>query len=364
MSVLRGVVVALVLPSVLLACAKPMGPTIAIGPGDSKTAEQFAADQQQCGLLTASVIKPQLDKAGEDALARLATSAASGTAGGAGLGALLGHGKGRNVGYGAAAGAGAGALVGVTRAGNSYGEAEARLQLAYDSIFSDCMTKRGNVPLPVASGASANPGGAGAMPTGVEQRPNWPLGYAMAQNGAVARVPQLNELSPGYRAAAEGARATPSIANETTPRLAAASSLSDDVRGRSLNDPDSIAAKNHFLAENRDLLRGCGKPPNIKIFPAPINPSNTARLIILDSNPACIGGGAVGENDYILIKQKNGQWKQIFDALNNVVYVQPHSIHNGYADLLVAGIGDCRGTHRWNGSQYVLHTRTGWCAKI
>ena len=133
---------ALALATTLAACvSSPPGPTIPVAPGQGKSFDAFAADQNVCQQYAASQVAPQVAAANNQAVGTALLT----TALGAGLGAAVGgggwHGNaGRGAGIGAASGAAFGTVVGA--AGSSYEQMS--VQQRYDVMYGECMMAHGN----------------------------------------------------------------------------------------------------------------------------------------------------------------------------------------------------------------------------
>ena len=130
---IAGVVVASLF---LGACAHaPMGPRVAVMPGQNKPFEVFQQDQSVCE----GYANQQVGGEARDANNRAVSSAVLGTLLGAGLGAAVGGGR------GAAIGAGAGAVAGTAYGANgSQPMSRGGIQRQYDMAYSQCMYSRGN----------------------------------------------------------------------------------------------------------------------------------------------------------------------------------------------------------------------------
>jgi uncharacterized protein YcfJ len=155
----------------LSACAhEPMGPRVAVMPGQNKPFEVFQQDQSVCQAYA----NQQVGGEARDANNRAVGSAVLGTLLGAGLGAAVGGGR------GAAIGAGAGAVAGTAYGANGSAYEQGGIQRQYDIAYSQCMYSRGNqVPGygggPRAYGPPPAPGY--APPPGYGPPPPPPPGY-------------------------------------------------------------------------------------------------------------------------------------------------------------------------------------------
>ena len=126
--------------SLLAGCVTaPMGPTIPVMPGPSKSLEAFQADEATCEQYASNRVAGQAEAANNTAIGQ----ALIGTALGAGLGAAVGGGR------GAAVGAASGAVVGTAVGANTSGWAQMSVQQRYDVSYAQCMETKGNhVPGP------------------------------------------------------------------------------------------------------------------------------------------------------------------------------------------------------------------------
>lgn len=117
------------------ACAhEPMGPRVAVMPGQGKPFEVFQQDQAICQNYANNQVGGQARSANDRAVG----AAVLGTVLGAGLGAAAGGGQ------GAAIGAGAGALAGTAYGANGSQYEQGGIQRQYDIAYSQCMYSRGN----------------------------------------------------------------------------------------------------------------------------------------------------------------------------------------------------------------------------
>jgi len=129
-------VAGVVAASLLLgACAhEPLGPRVAVMPGQGKPFEVFQQDQSMCQAYA----NQQVGGEARDANNRAVGAAVLGTLLGAGLGAAAGGGQ------GAAIGAGAGALAGTAYGANGSQYEQGGIQRQYDIAYTQCMYSRGN----------------------------------------------------------------------------------------------------------------------------------------------------------------------------------------------------------------------------
>jgi len=157
----------IVAASLLLgACAhEPLGPRVAVMPGQGKPFEVFQQDQSMCQAYA----NQQVGGEARDANNRAVGSAVLGTLLGAGLGAAAGGGQ------GAAIGAGAGAVAGTAYGASGSQYDQGGIQRQYDIAYTQCMYSRGNqVPgyggrpraynPPTAPGYAPPPSGYGSPP--------------------------------------------------------------------------------------------------------------------------------------------------------------------------------------------------------
>ena len=129
-------VAGVVAASLLLgACAhEPLGPRVAVMPGQGKPFEVFQQDQSMCQAYA----NQQVGGEARDANNRAVGAAVLGTLLGAGLGAAVGGGR------GAAIGAGAGAVAGTAYGANGSQYEQGGIQRQYDIAYTQCMYSRGN----------------------------------------------------------------------------------------------------------------------------------------------------------------------------------------------------------------------------
>jgi uncharacterized protein YcfJ len=117
------------------ACAAPpMGPRVAVMPGQGKPFEVFQQDQAVCQNYASQQTSGQAQAANNQAVG----TTVLGTVLGAGLGAAIGGGRGAAI--GAASGAVAGTAYGAS--GSQY--AQGGIQRQYDIAYQQCMYSRGN----------------------------------------------------------------------------------------------------------------------------------------------------------------------------------------------------------------------------
>src|ERR1700743_2774418 len=129
-------VAGVVAASLLLgACAhQPLGPRVAVMPGQGKPFEVFQQDQSLCQ----GYANQQVGGEARDANNRAVGSAVLGTLLGAGLGAAIGGGR------GAAIGAAGGAVAGTAYGANGSQYEQGGIQRQYDIAYTQCMYSRGN----------------------------------------------------------------------------------------------------------------------------------------------------------------------------------------------------------------------------
>jgi hypothetical protein len=124
----------------LAACAQtPQNPQVAVAPSQTKSFDQFQADQAYCKGYAQQQVAGQAEEANHRAIG----AAAVGTLAGAGLGLIGGSFAGRagmGAGIGAATGAALGAGTGAVMSNNQ----NATIQQQYDNAFAQCMYARGN----------------------------------------------------------------------------------------------------------------------------------------------------------------------------------------------------------------------------
>jgi hypothetical protein len=136
----------------LAGCAStaPATPKVAVMPGKGKSYEAFQRDDQYCQSSAQAAINYQ--SPGEEANREAVGSAAVGTGLGALAGAAIGSLSG-NMGAGAAIGAGTGLAAGAVVGSNRAAEAGGSIQARYDTVYTQCMTAKGNVlpPPPAAT---------------------------------------------------------------------------------------------------------------------------------------------------------------------------------------------------------------------
>ncbi len=127
----------------LAGCAHegPATPAVSVLPGKGKSYEAFQRDDAYCQQTARNAIGNQ--SPGAAANNEQVTSAAVGTGLGALAGAALGSLSG-NMGAGAAIGAGTGLAAGSVVGANRANAAGGSLQARYDTVYSQCMTAKGN----------------------------------------------------------------------------------------------------------------------------------------------------------------------------------------------------------------------------
>jgi hypothetical protein len=140
MTITRAIVFTTALATVLSGCVTPpMGPTIPVMPGPSKSLQAFQADETTCEGYASQRVAGGAEAANNAAIGE----GILGTALGAGLGAAVGGGR------GAAIGAASGAVVGTAVGSNTSAGAQYSLQRRYDMAYAQCMQTKGNkVPHP------------------------------------------------------------------------------------------------------------------------------------------------------------------------------------------------------------------------
>jgi hypothetical protein len=124
------------------ACAVPLpvGPSVAIMPGQTKNWDAFRADDVDCRQYAQSLVTAA-DAAAASSSAN--ASAVLGTIFGGALGALFGVASG-NPAAGAAIGAGSGAILGSSNGASIAGYSAAGLQAQYNLGYTQCMVAKGN----------------------------------------------------------------------------------------------------------------------------------------------------------------------------------------------------------------------------
>jgi hypothetical protein len=138
---LHGIISSLAILTLAGCATLPTGPSVRVLPGDSKTFEQFQADDAVCRQWAAQSVgitaEGTINK-------NIAGSATVGTFLGAAAGALIGAAAGDPA-AGAAVGAGSGLLLGTASgasAGQVYGGEAQRM---YDNTYVQCMYAKGNL---------------------------------------------------------------------------------------------------------------------------------------------------------------------------------------------------------------------------
>lgn len=135
MSATRTILLTTALAAGLAGCVTPpMGPTIPVMPGRSKSLDAFQADESVCEGYASQRTAGQAEAANNTAIGE----GVLGTALGAGLGAAVGGGR------GAAIGAASGAVVGTAVGANTSAGAQYTLQHRYNMAYAQCMTTKGN----------------------------------------------------------------------------------------------------------------------------------------------------------------------------------------------------------------------------
>jgi len=99
----------------------------------------------------------------------------------------------------------------------------------------------------------------------------------------------------------------------------------------------------------RASRRNCpGEAITVTVQPAPLNPAVVTRIVNL---AASLCFGQPGQNAYLVAKGPRG-WERVLSAELGFIEVQA-ARHGGYAALVLASLGICRFTYRWNGRGYV-----------
>jgi len=128
----------LVVPILVSGCAQaPMGPTVAVMPGQNKPFSAFEEDQAICKQFAEQQVGGA-QQAQNTATNQTLIGAGVGTLLGAGLGAAVGGGR------GAAIGAGVGALGGTAVGASQAQDTTLSVQRRYDIAYQQCMYSRGN----------------------------------------------------------------------------------------------------------------------------------------------------------------------------------------------------------------------------
>jgi hypothetical protein len=128
----------------------PVGPSVAVLPGNGIGFDQFRADDMVCRQYAEQSTGQTTRRAATDSAVN---SAIVGTAIGAAAGALIGAATG-NPGTGAAIGAGGGLIVGSSEGYSSYGQSGSVVQDRYDIAYMQCMYAKGHqVPISGQFGA-------------------------------------------------------------------------------------------------------------------------------------------------------------------------------------------------------------------
>jgi hypothetical protein len=114
-------------------------------------------------------------------------------------------------------------------------------------------------------------------------------------------------------------------------------------------DAASAEAARFLDADVRAYRRNCpGEAITVSVQSAELNPAVVARTVSLAAG-SCFG--QPGQNAYLVAKGPQG-WERILSAEPGFIEVQA-ARHGGYADLVLASLGMCRFTYRWNGRGYV-----------
>ena len=124
----------------LAGCATtPMGPTVQVMPGRSKSFDAFQTDQLVCKNFAEQQVQGQAEAANQRAVGGAVLTTVLGAGLGAATGAAFGN-AGAGAAIGAAAGAGGGSLYGA----NASSGAQLTIQQQYDNAFAQCMYSKGN----------------------------------------------------------------------------------------------------------------------------------------------------------------------------------------------------------------------------
>ncbi len=126
--------------------SQPLGPTVAVMPGDNKSYDAFEQDAAVCQQSASQAVAGQAQQANNQAVGE----GLLGTVLGAGLGAAVGGGR------GAAVGAAAGSVVGTGVGANSSAYSQAGIQQRYNITYVQCMAAKGDKVPP--AGSYAPPG--------------------------------------------------------------------------------------------------------------------------------------------------------------------------------------------------------------
>jgi len=113
---------------------QPLGPTVAVMPGDNKTTDAFEQDNAVCQQMASQAVSGQAQQANNQAVGETLL----GTVLGAGLGAAVGGGRGAGV------GAAAGTVVGTGVGANTSAYSQAGIQQRYNISYSQCMASKGD----------------------------------------------------------------------------------------------------------------------------------------------------------------------------------------------------------------------------
>ncbi len=113
-------------------------------------------------------------------------------------------------------------------------------------------------------------------------------------------------------------------------------------------DAVSAEAARSLDANVRVYRRNCpGEAITVTVQPAPVSPALVARVVNLSAG-SCFG--QLGQNAYLVAKGPRG-WERVLSAEPGLIEVQ-RTAHGGHADLVLASLGTCRFTYRWNGRAY------------
>jgi len=130
----------------------PPRPKVMVLPGTGKDYQQFQMDEMSCRKAAYGSVNGVAETASNNA----AGTAAAGTVVGAAAGALNGAAT-HHAGPGALIGAGSGLLIGSAMGSNNAGASSGDLQDQYDTVYTQCMSAKGNkVPVVASDGYSSN----------------------------------------------------------------------------------------------------------------------------------------------------------------------------------------------------------------
>ena len=120
----------------------PAEPRVSVMPGKGKTYAAFQRDDQYCQSSAQAAIgyRSPGEEANQEAVKSAAIGTALGALGGAAIGSISG-----NMGAGAAIGAGTGLAAGAVVGSNQAAAAGGSIQQRYDTVYTQCMTAKGNV---------------------------------------------------------------------------------------------------------------------------------------------------------------------------------------------------------------------------